>query len=118
MIEVVESLIDEVVRSGVVVAMTEVVVEMVGEEVPWPEEVVGLLKSQRELEENGGEVNGGGDDFGVSKSSLGEIPGVVIGESGGEIFGDDGGVVCAAGSAGSFCRREPALIFEQNRQLQ
>ena len=29
----------EVVRSGVVVAMTEVVVEMVGEEVPWPEVV-------------------------------------------------------------------------------
>ncbi|GJR43470.1 hypothetical protein Tco_1311573 [Tanacetum coccineum] len=40
-----------------------------------------------------GEVNGGGDDFGVSKSLLGEIPRVVIGESGGEIFGDDRGVV-------------------------
>ncbi|GJZ23466.1 hypothetical protein Tco_0560925 [Tanacetum coccineum] len=36
----------------------------------------------------GGEVNGGGDDFGVSKSLLGEIPRVVIGESGGVIFGD------------------------------
>ncbi|GJR37025.1 hypothetical protein Tco_1212709 [Tanacetum coccineum] len=36
----------------------------------------------------GGEVNGGGDEFGVSKSLLGEIPRVVIGESGGVIFGD------------------------------
>ncbi|GKB23165.1 hypothetical protein Tco_0862566 [Tanacetum coccineum] len=35
---------------------------------------------------SGGEVNEGGDDFGVSKSLLGEIPGVVIGESGREIF--------------------------------
>ncbi|GJT15264.1 hypothetical protein Tco_0873970 [Tanacetum coccineum] len=34
----------------------------------------------------GGEVNGGGDDFGVSKSLLSEILGVVIGESGGETF--------------------------------
>ncbi|GKC27537.1 retrotransposon protein, putative, ty1-copia subclass [Tanacetum coccineum] len=42
---------------------------------------------------HGGEVNGGGDDFGVSKSLLGEIPRVVIGESGGEVFGDDGGAV-------------------------
>ncbi|GJT40814.1 hypothetical protein Tco_0940679 [Tanacetum coccineum] len=42
----------------------------------------------------GGEVNGGGDDFGVRKSLLGEIPGVVIGKSGGEIFGDDGGAIC------------------------
>ncbi|GKE42315.1 hypothetical protein Tco_1469599 [Tanacetum coccineum] len=41
----------------------------------------------------GGEVNGGGIDFGVSKSFLGEIPGVAIGEGGGEPFGDDGGVV-------------------------
>ncbi|GKB98640.1 hypothetical protein Tco_0984777 [Tanacetum coccineum] len=40
-----------------------------------------------------GEVSGGGDDFGVSKSLLGEILGVVIGESGGETFGDDGGAV-------------------------
>ncbi|GKC65848.1 hypothetical protein Tco_1098446, partial [Tanacetum coccineum] len=42
---------------------------------------------------SGGEVIGGGDDFGVSKSLLGEIPGVVIGKSGGETFGDDGGAV-------------------------
>nr|GEU89511.1 hypothetical protein [Tanacetum cinerariifolium] len=43
---------------------------------------------------DGGEVSGGRDDFGVSKSLLGEILGVVIGEGGGEIFGDDGGTVC------------------------
>ncbi|GKD93043.1 hypothetical protein Tco_1372880, partial [Tanacetum coccineum] len=41
----------------------------------------------------GGEVSGVGDDFGVSTSLLGEIPRVVIGESGGETFGDDGGAV-------------------------
>ncbi|GKD81984.1 hypothetical protein Tco_1348823, partial [Tanacetum coccineum] len=40
---------------------------------------------------DGGEVNGGGDDFWVSKSLVGEIPRVVIGESDREIFGDDGG---------------------------
>nr|GFC30296.1 hypothetical protein [Tanacetum cinerariifolium] len=42
---------------------------------------------------SGGEVNRGGDDFGVSKSLLGEIIDVVIGESGGETFKDDGGAV-------------------------
>ncbi|GKE53346.1 hypothetical protein Tco_1488502 [Tanacetum coccineum] len=36
-----------------------------------------------------GEVNGGGDDLGVSKNLLGEILRVVIGESGRETFGDD-----------------------------
>nr|GEW75873.1 hypothetical protein [Tanacetum cinerariifolium] len=41
----------------------------------------------------GGEVNGGGDEFRVSKSLLGEIARVAIGESGGETFGVDGGVV-------------------------
>ncbi|GJZ64264.1 hypothetical protein Tco_0620685 [Tanacetum coccineum] len=41
----------------------------------------------------GGEINGGGDDFGVSKSWLGEILGVVIGENGGETFRVDGGIV-------------------------
>ncbi|GKB07639.1 hypothetical protein Tco_0835923 [Tanacetum coccineum] len=41
----------------------------------------------------GGEINGGGDDFRVSKSLLGEIPGVVIGENGGETFRVDGGIV-------------------------
>ncbi|GJV25314.1 hypothetical protein Tco_1378009 [Tanacetum coccineum] len=41
----------------------------------------------------GGEVSGGGDDFKVSKSLLGEIPGVMIGESGGEAFGEDGGAI-------------------------
>ncbi|GKD04598.1 hypothetical protein Tco_1179572 [Tanacetum coccineum] len=40
-----------------------------------------------------GEVKGDEDDFGVSKSLVGEIPGVVISESGGEIFRDDGGAV-------------------------
>ncbi|GJZ92687.1 hypothetical protein Tco_0664752 [Tanacetum coccineum] len=40
-----------------------------------------------------GEVKGGGIDFGVSKSLLGEIPGVVISEGGGELFRDDGGAV-------------------------
>ncbi|GKG62006.1 hypothetical protein Tco_0623723, partial [Tanacetum coccineum] len=38
-------------------------------------------------------ASGGGDDFGVSNSLLGDIPRVVIGESGGEIFGDDGGAI-------------------------
>ncbi|GJR04228.1 hypothetical protein Tco_0527212 [Tanacetum coccineum] len=41
---------------------------------------------------DGGEVSGGGDDFG-SKSLIGEIPEVMIGEGGGETFGDDGGVI-------------------------
>nr|GEX59511.1 hypothetical protein [Tanacetum cinerariifolium] len=41
----------------------------------------------------GGEVNGGGDDFRVSKSLLGEIPEVVISKSDRETFGDDGEVV-------------------------
>nr|GEZ47439.1 hypothetical protein [Tanacetum cinerariifolium] len=40
-----------------------------------------------------GEVNRGGEDFGVNKSFLGEILGVVISESGEETFGDDGGAV-------------------------
>nr|GFB41584.1 hypothetical protein [Tanacetum cinerariifolium] len=41
-----------------------------------------------------GEVSEGGDDFGVSKSFLGYIPKVVIGECGGETFEDDGGAIC------------------------
>ncbi|GKA95084.1 hypothetical protein Tco_0817122 [Tanacetum coccineum] len=41
----------------------------------------------------GGEVKGGGIDFGVSKSLLGEILGVAIGEGSGDPFGDDGGAV-------------------------
>ncbi|GJS21463.1 hypothetical protein Tco_0450095 [Tanacetum coccineum] len=41
----------------------------------------------------GVEVKGGGIDFGVSKSLLGEISRVAIGEGGGEPFGDDGGPV-------------------------
>ncbi|GJZ73134.1 hypothetical protein Tco_0637280 [Tanacetum coccineum] len=42
---------------------------------------------------SGGEVNEGGDDFRVSKSLVGNIPGVVTGESGGKIFKDDGRVI-------------------------
>nr|GEV86334.1 hypothetical protein [Tanacetum cinerariifolium] len=42
---------------------------------------------------DGEEVNEGRDDFEVSKSLLGKIPSVVIGESGGETFRDDGGAV-------------------------
>ncbi|GJZ98510.1 hypothetical protein Tco_0670963 [Tanacetum coccineum] len=41
----------------------------------------------------GGEVKGGRVDFVVSKSLLGDNPGVVIGESGGDTFGVDGGAV-------------------------
>ncbi|GJS50135.1 hypothetical protein Tco_0600256 [Tanacetum coccineum] len=41
----------------------------------------------------GREVSGGREDFGVSKSLLGEIPGGVISEGGGETFGDDGGAI-------------------------
>ncbi|GJU86364.1 hypothetical protein Tco_1293910 [Tanacetum coccineum] len=40
---------------------------------------------------DGGEVKGGGDDFGTRRILLGEIPRVIIGESGGETFRDDGG---------------------------
>ncbi|GJX09367.1 hypothetical protein Tco_0199226 [Tanacetum coccineum] len=40
-----------------------------------------------------GKVNEGRDDFGVSKSLIGEIPRVVIGESGGEVFRDNGGAI-------------------------
>ncbi|GJS77594.1 hypothetical protein Tco_0727475 [Tanacetum coccineum] len=90
---------------------------MVGEGASWPEEVeadlpsVRLIRMMVEVEEDlwfwevgeeclegcvgagGGEVNRSRDDFRVSKSLLGEILGVVIGESGGNIFGDDGGAV-------------------------
>nr|GFB77410.1 hypothetical protein [Tanacetum cinerariifolium] len=45
----------------------------------------------------GGEVRRGGDEFRVSKSLLGEIPRVVIGEGIGEIFRDDGGAVLVIG---------------------
>ncbi|GJY77029.1 hypothetical protein Tco_0482145 [Tanacetum coccineum] len=40
-----------------------------------------------------GEVKGGGVEFRVTKSLLGEIPEENIGESGGEEFGVDGGAV-------------------------
>ncbi|GJW44714.1 hypothetical protein Tco_0073513 [Tanacetum coccineum] len=39
----------------------------------------------------GGEVKGGGVDFGVSSTLLGEIPGVIMGDSGDEAFGVDRG---------------------------
>ncbi|GKF68073.1 hypothetical protein Tco_0197752 [Tanacetum coccineum] len=42
---------------------------------------------------DGGEVNGGSVDFGVSRTFLGEIPREIIGESGGEVFEVDGGAV-------------------------
>ncbi|GJY24035.1 hypothetical protein Tco_0397693 [Tanacetum coccineum] len=46
----------------------------------------------------GGEVMGGGDDFGVSRSLLGEMPEEIMGEKvgeecGGEEFGVNGGAV-------------------------
>ncbi|GKG18544.1 hypothetical protein Tco_0372842, partial [Tanacetum coccineum] len=37
----------------------------------------------------GGEVMGGGDDFGVSRSLLGEIPGEIMGEKVGEECGGE-----------------------------
>nr|GEZ03321.1 hypothetical protein [Tanacetum cinerariifolium] len=57
-----------------------------------------------------GEVIGGGIDFGVSRSLLGEILKEIIGdkvgeECGGEEFGVDGGAVCVAGSAGYVAER-------------
>ncbi|GKC88179.1 hypothetical protein Tco_1148828 [Tanacetum coccineum] len=57
-----------------------------------------LMKSKRECLDgwvgaNGGEVKGGGVDFGVSRTLLGEIPGEIIKENGGEVFGVDGGAV-------------------------
>nr|GEX45325.1 hypothetical protein [Tanacetum cinerariifolium] len=44
----------------------------------------------------GGEVSGGGDDFRVRKSLLGEIPRVVISEGGGETFLDNGGAIISS----------------------
>ncbi|GJU24147.1 hypothetical protein Tco_1162768 [Tanacetum coccineum] len=41
----------------------------------------------------GGEVKGGGVDFGVTRSLLGKIHGENAEESGGEEFGVDGGVI-------------------------
>ncbi|GKB88512.1 hypothetical protein Tco_0960784, partial [Tanacetum coccineum] len=88
------------------VPKVEVVVENEEEEVPWWEDVVvgGVEKisstrskfmANREDCLDGcdgasdGEVKGGGVDFGVLKSSLGET----IGESGGDIMGLGGGPV-------------------------
>ncbi|GKA03037.1 hypothetical protein Tco_0675818 [Tanacetum coccineum] len=75
---------------------------MVGEVVPWPEEVVVDYKCSIDSNEGrgggglvvlGGKVKGGGVDFGVVNSLLGEIPRDVMGERGGETFGVDGGPV-------------------------
>ncbi|GKB66011.1 hypothetical protein Tco_0927423 [Tanacetum coccineum] len=41
----------------------------------------------------GGEVNGGGVNFGISRTLLSEIPEEIMGESGGEVFGVDRGAV-------------------------
>nr|GEW89228.1 hypothetical protein [Tanacetum cinerariifolium] len=57
-----------------------------------------------------GEVKGGGVDFGVCRTLLGEILGEIIRESGGEHN--------VVGSAGSIKRREPALKILGNRRLQ
>nr|GEY24196.1 hypothetical protein [Tanacetum cinerariifolium] len=42
---------------------------------------------------SGGEVGKGGDDFGASKSLLGEIPRVMVSKGGRETFRDDGGAI-------------------------
>ncbi|GJX30480.1 hypothetical protein Tco_0238559 [Tanacetum coccineum] len=60
------------------------------------EEKYMLLKEKEKLVHalvgaGGGEVKGGGVDFGVSRTLLGEIPGDIMGESGSETFGVDGG---------------------------
>ncbi|GKB93304.1 hypothetical protein Tco_0979441 [Tanacetum coccineum] len=88
----------------------ETMVAMVGEEVPYSEEgevggvenksSIGLMlmaKGEECLDgwvgPGGGEVKGGGVDFGVTKRLLGDIPGENTGESGGEEFRVDGGAV-------------------------
>ncbi|GJX72524.1 hypothetical protein Tco_0309695 [Tanacetum coccineum] len=76
----------------------------------------GIKECGGEIGAGGGEVNGGGEDFGVSKSLLCEIPGVVTGESGEETFGDDGGAIC--GMFKVTCRREPLRIRRERRQRQ
>nr|GEV05719.1 transposase, MuDR [Tanacetum cinerariifolium] len=75
-----------------------------------------MFKGQECLEgcfgARGGEVNEGGNDFGVRKSLLGEIPKVVIGESGREVFGDDGGAVnCHEGNNDRF-----QYVWYENRE--
>ncbi|GKA26891.1 hypothetical protein Tco_0713059 [Tanacetum coccineum] len=61
-----------------------------------------------------GEVKGGGIDFRISKSLLGEILGVAIREGSGEPFGDDGigkrlGVIELGMEALGSMRRSPSL---------
>ncbi|GJR07746.1 hypothetical protein Tco_0790398 [Tanacetum coccineum] len=55
--------------------------------------VLGERSSNGWVGAGGGEVKGGGVDFGVSRILLGEIPREIMGESGGEVFGVDGGAV-------------------------
>ncbi|GJW54993.1 hypothetical protein Tco_0099078 [Tanacetum coccineum] len=66
--------------------MLEVEVAMVEKEV---EGLLGVKESLRRA--GGGEVKGGGVDFGASRTLLGEIPRDIMGESDGEAFGVDGG---------------------------
>ncbi|GJU56887.1 hypothetical protein Tco_1234653 [Tanacetum coccineum] len=69
--------------------------EMLEVEVPMvEEEVEGLLEClDGWVGAGGGEVKGGGVDFGVSRTFLGEIPRENMGESGFEVFGVEGGAV-------------------------
>ncbi|GKE07369.1 hypothetical protein Tco_1399387 [Tanacetum coccineum] len=73
---------------------------------------------------SGGEVKGGRVDFGVLKSSPGEIPSETMGERGGDMMGLGKGPVwfklqyCVDGSAGSMCSMEPSFSNEGNRLLQ
>ncbi|GKD33410.1 hypothetical protein Tco_1248919 [Tanacetum coccineum] len=92
--------LEEIMNAKVVVVRVEVVLAMVGEVVTWLEEIFSGRNQEcvcgewlGEKKNVCGEVNRGGDDFGVSKSLLGEIPSVVIDESGGETFGDDRGAI-------------------------
>ncbi|GKB18103.1 hypothetical protein Tco_0852026 [Tanacetum coccineum] len=67
--------------------MWEVVVAMVEEDVPYPKGVEFMANGEEYLDgwvgAGGGEVKGGGVDFRVSRTLLGEIPEEIIGESGG-----------------------------------
>ncbi|GJT31030.1 hypothetical protein Tco_0911305 [Tanacetum coccineum] len=66
-------------------------VVMVGDVVPWPEEAMVDWPKVRLIptKSSRGEVKGGGVDFGVVNSLLGEILREVMGDSSGETFGVD-----------------------------
>ncbi|GKA47077.1 hypothetical protein Tco_0739960 [Tanacetum coccineum] len=72
----------------------------------------------------GGEVIGSGVNFGVIKSSSGEILDETMGERGGDIMGLGGGPVwfklqyCADGFVSSMCSMEPSFSNEGNQLLQ